>query len=199
MWGSCLNKLEKIQLIIQYNTREILPTETGFHDVKKEVIMEREERKKLHKEREETMVKAFNSGSKPLTRLKVGDRVRIRNKITVRKIRWDRTGTVVRVFHHTTFPKQENYSDIELSVWNQDHCQYEVEVDGVMDLTLTVRDRKQLRKIASNTQDRGDDASMDASNAVRERKTVEQEEDPEEEMEETKLIPMEKENVMETP
>ena len=42
------------------------------------------------------METSFNKGSKVLPELSVGDRVRVQNRTTLRMIRWDKTGMVMK-------------------------------------------------------------------------------------------------------
>ena len=70
------------------------------------------------------MKKYFDRGTRPLTPLNVGDRVRIQNNTTVRRIHWDLTGTVTQV-------KRDR--------------QYVIMVDGSR--RLTTRNRRHLRRI----------------------------------------------------
>jgi len=138
--------------------KDALPAITGFHDIKKEFIMERREREKLHKERERTMEKGFNRGSKTLKPLEVGDRVRVQNQTMVKRIRWDKLGMVVRVMNH-----RHN----------------EVKIDGRR--STTIRNRRHLRKIPSvRTQDH---KIMEPATTSGEKRTVPLEEDTDDEME----------------
>ena len=42
------------------------------------------------------VAKLINKGSKVLPELSVGDRVRVQNRTTLRMIRWDKTGMVMK-------------------------------------------------------------------------------------------------------
>ena len=70
------------------------------------------------------METSFNKGSKVLPELSVGDRVRVQNQTTLRMIRWDKTGMVMKKLHDR---------------------QYEIVMDSSR--RVTVRNRRHLRKV----------------------------------------------------
>ena len=96
----------------------------GFFHVKKELIMDREERELLAAKLNHKMKAAFDKGSRVLPELQVGDRVRIQNQTTLRRIRWDKTGKITGILRDR---------------------QYTILVDGSRQ--ITVRNRCHLRKI----------------------------------------------------
>ena len=64
--------------------------------IKKEFIMESNCRVVLVAKLIKRMETSFNKGSKVLPELSVGDRVRVQNRTTLRMIRWDKTGMVMK-------------------------------------------------------------------------------------------------------
>ena len=70
------------------------------------------------------METSFNKGSKVLPELSVGDRVRVQNQTTLRMIRWDKTGMVMKKLRDR---------------------QYKIIMDSSR--RVTVRNRRHLRKV----------------------------------------------------
>ena len=60
-----------------------------FYHIDKNFLVDRQECEKLAAKQNAMMKKYFDRGSRPLAPLSVGDRVRIQNHTTVRRIRWD--------------------------------------------------------------------------------------------------------------
>ena len=73
------------------------------------------------------METSFNKGSKVLPELSVGNRVRVQNRTTLRMIRWDKTGMVMKKLRDR---------------------QYEIVMDS--SCRVTVRNRRHLRKVEKN-------------------------------------------------
>ena len=101
-----------------------LPQVSSFYEINRDFLVDCEEHEKMAAKQNTMMKKYFDQGTRPLTPLNVGDRVRIQNNTTVRRIRWDLTGTVTQV-------KRDR--------------QYVIIVDGSR--RLTTRNRRHLRRI----------------------------------------------------
>ena len=124
-----LNKRTIAQTLLGRNLRDSLPAVRSFFEVSRKYLVERKEREEKLAVRTEKAVQSFNTGARPLPPLVVGDMVRIQNQTTTRKIKWDKTGTVVEVLPNR---------------------QYSVMVSGSR--RLTSRNRRHLRKIPGNSQ-----------------------------------------------
>ena len=112
------------QTLLGRHLRGDLPQVSTFYHIDKNFLVDRREREKLAAKQNAVMKKYFDRGSRPLAPLNVGDRVRIQNHTTVRRIRWDLTGVITQV-------KRDR--------------QYVVMVDGSR--RLTTRNRRHLRLI----------------------------------------------------
>ena len=112
------------QTLFGRHLRGPLPAVSSFFHMKKELIMEREEREILAAKLNNKMKTTWDKGSRVLPDLQIGDRVRIQNQTTLRRIRWDRTGKITGILRDR---------------------QYTVLVDGSR--RITVRNRRHLRKI----------------------------------------------------
>ena len=80
------------QTLLGIHLRGALQAVKGFYQLKKEFLMDREERKILAAKLSNKMKTTWDKGGRVLPELAVGDRVRIQNQAALRTIRWDRTG-----------------------------------------------------------------------------------------------------------
>ena len=86
--------------------------------------MERKERELLATKLVKKMESTFNKGSKVLSELSVGDKVRVQNCAMLRMTCWDKTGMIMKM------------------LWDR---QYEILMDGSR--CISVSNRRHLRKV----------------------------------------------------
>ena len=72
-----------------------LPAVSSFFQLKEEFLIKKSEI--LAAKPNNKMKMTFDKGSRVLPELAIGDKVRIQNQTTLRKIKWDRTGMITDI------------------------------------------------------------------------------------------------------
>lgn len=112
------------QSLLGRNLRDVQPALRNFYLLKKEMVLEKNQREETLRPRYEASERLYNRGARTLPPLEVGDRVRIQNITTVRERKWDKCGVIIEVLLYK---------------------KYRVKVDDTG--RITVRNRRHLCKI----------------------------------------------------